>query len=96
MDYRDAQLAKAKAEEARRAAEEAAKRAKELGKTVDVVADPPVKYKVKKTKNVTIRNMTHTSSWRLESAEDVENVLDTLRRSLLAELDENDIVNVEF
>ena len=96
MDYRDAQLAKAKAEEARRAAAEAAKRAKELGKTVDVVADPPVKYKVKKTKNVTIRNMTHTSSWRLESAEDVENVLDTLRRSLLAELDENDIVNVEF
>ena len=40
--------------------------------------------------------MTHTSSWRLESPEDVEIVLDALRKSILAELDESDIVNVEF
>ena len=61
------------------------------------VADlPPAKYNVKKTKNVTIKDMTHTSSWRLESPEDVENVLDALRKSLLTELNESDIVNVEF
>jgi len=96
MDNRDAQIARARAEEARRAAEEAARKAKEQGKTVNVVAEPPVKYNVKKTKNVTIKNMTHTASWRLESPEDVEKALDTLRQSLLAELNENDIVNVEF
>jgi hypothetical protein len=79
-----------------RAAEEAARRAKEQGKTINIAAQPPVTYNVKKTKNVTIKNMTQTASWRLESAEDVEHVLDVLRRSLLAELDEYDIINVEF
>lgn len=97
MDARDAQIAHAKAEEARRTAEEAARKAKKKGeKLPDRVAETPAVYKVKTTKNVTIKNMTHTSSWRLESTEDVEKVLDALRRSLLAELDENDIVNVEF
>ena len=96
MDNRDAQIAKAKADEARRDAEEKARKAKEQGKTVEVFAQPPVQYNVKKTKNVTIRDMTQTSSWRLESAEDVEIVLDSLRKSLLAELNESDIVNVEF
>ena len=97
MDRRDAQIAKAKAEEARRAAEEAARKAKEEGKTViPVVVDPPAKYRVKKTKNVTIKSMAHTSSWRLESAEDVDRVLEDLRGSLLEELKGNDILNVEF
>ena len=95
MDNRDAQILRAKAEEAKRAAEEAARKAKDKGGTVSPVAiDSPIK--VKKTKNVTIKNMTHTSSWRLESPEDIDKVLDALRRSLIAELDENDIVNVEF
>lgn len=89
MDNRDDQIAKAKAEEA-------ARKAREQGKPVDHVAEPPAKYHTKKTKNVTIKNMTHTSSWRLESTEDVENVLNVLRKSLLAELNDNDIVNVEF
>ena len=53
-------------------------------------------YYVKKTKNVTIKNMTRASSWRLESAEDVEKVISSLRKSLLTELETNDIVNVEF
>lgn len=97
MTARDNEIARRKAEEARRAAEEAARKAKEEGRTVPVeVKEDPAVYKVKKTKNVTIKNMTHTSSWRLESAEDVEKVLDSLRNSLLAELNENDILNVEF
>ena len=95
MDNRDAQILRAKAEEAKRAAEEAARKAKDKGGTVSpVVIDPPIR--VKKTKNVTIKNMTHTASWRLESTEDVDEVLDALRRSLIAELDQNDIINVEF
>ena len=97
MTARDNEIARRKAEEARRAAEEAARKAKEEGRTVPVgVKDDPIVYKVKKTKNVTIKNMTHTSFWRLESAEDVEKALDSLRNSLLAELNEYDILNVEF
>ena len=63
---------------------------------MDIVAEPPVKYHTKTTKNVTIKNMTHTSSWRLESSEDVEKVLESLRKTLLDELEKSDIVNVEF
>lgn len=60
------------------------------------VADLVVKVPVKKTRNVTIKNVTHTSSWRIESAEDVEKCVNQLRRSLMDELQENDVVNVEF
>ncbi len=96
MDNRDAQIARVKAEAARHAAEEAARRAREQGKTINIAAEPQPEYNVKKTKNVTIKNMTQTASWRLESAEDVDRALEALRRSLLAELNEYDIVNVEF
>lgn len=96
MDNRDAQIARVKAEAARHAAEEAARRAREQGKTINIAAEPQLEYNVKKTKNVTIKNMTQTASWRLESAEDVDRALEALRRSLLAELNEYDIVNVEF
>ena len=64
--------------------------------TVVSEPEPKIEYKVKKTKNVTIKHVTHTSSWRLESKDDIEKYLEALRKSLLAELDENDIVNVEF
>jgi hypothetical protein len=97
MDAMDRRNEEQKAEAARKAAEEAARKAKEEGKALpDRVAEPEVTYHVKKTKNVTIKNMTHASSWRLESAEDVEKVISSLRKSLLAELENNDIVNVEF
>jgi len=50
----------------------------------------------KKTKHVTLRNVTNTSSWSLESVEDVERELNKLRNSLLEKLEENVILNVEF
>ena len=64
------------------------------GATVDVA----VKVPVKKTKNVTMKNVTHTSSWRIESEADVDKCIDQLKKSLLEELgkDDVDIVNVEF
>ena len=97
MDTMDRRITEQKAEAARKAAEEAARKAKEEGKALpDRVAEPEVTYHVKKAKNVTIKNMTHASSWRLESADDVEQVLSALRKSLLTELETNDIVNVEF
>lgn len=85
MDAVDADIVKKKAQE-----EE--KRKHLDGGAVDVV----VKVPTKKTKNVTIKNITHTSSWRIESAEDVEKCVGKLRKALLEELDVNDVVNVEF
>ena len=86
MDALDTQIEKKRAEEAKQAAEVA-----------DIsIGESPVQYPVRKTKNVTIKNMTHTSSWRLESEQDIDKYLDSLKASLLEELASNDIVNVEF
>ena len=45
---------------------------------------------------VTIKNMTNTSSWRLESEQDIDTYLAALRKALIEELEGTDIVNVEF
>ena len=60
-----------------------------------VEAPRPV-YKVRRTKNVSIKKMTGTASWRLESVEDIERHIAKLRQTLLEQLDEDTIVNVEF
>ena len=88
MDALDADIAKKKAEE------EQKKTAGEGGKPVDIV----VKVPVKKTRNVTIKNVTHTSSWRIESEADVDKCINQLKQSLMNELgkDDVDVVNVEF
>lgn len=61
-----------------------------------IAAEPPAKYNVPKTKNVSIKRMAHTSSWRLQTAEDVDKYLEQLRHALLKELETSDIVNIEF
>ncbi len=85
--------------DAKLAAEKAAKAARENQSengsdipSVDVVIDIPVK----KTKNISIKNVAKTSSWRIEKAEDIDKYLDQLKRSLMDELNSSDIVNVEF
>lgn len=85
MDAIDADIARKKAEE------EEKKQNPDRGS-----ADIIVKVPVKKTRNVTIKNVTHTSSWRIESVEDVEKCVNQLRKSLMDELNGNDVVNVEF
>ena len=52
--------------------------------------------KVKKTKNISIKSMTKTASWRLETTEDVDRYLNELRLKLVNELDTDTIVNIEF
>ena len=56
----------------------------------------PAPVKLRKTKNVSIKMMTGTASWRLESKEDIDRYMDSLRKSLEAQLDGDTIVNVEF
>lgn len=53
-------------------------------------------YQARRTRNVTIKSVARTASWRLESPEDIDRALAELRRVLTAELAEHDILNVEF
>lgn len=92
MDALDAQLAREKAEDEARRQEKAAQA---LGIPVPQ-EQKPAPYQPRKSKNVTIKSMARTSSWRLEKPEDIDKVLSELRKALTAELAENDIVNVEF
>lgn len=97
MDAADRRIAEEKARQAKKEAEEAARKAKEEGRAVpDLVVKEEKVYPVKKTKNVTIKNLTSTAYWRLESAQDVDKYLAGLRKALLEELGGADIVNVEF
>ena len=96
MDARDRQIAYAKQLAAQKAAEEAERRAREEGKEITSVVPDPEPVRIKKTKNVTIKNMTNTSSWRLENEYDVDKYLAALRKALLKEVEGTDIVNVEF
>ena len=84
MDEFDNELAaqKAEAEGAKQAA------------SADKVDGAPVK--IRKTKNVSIKMMTGTASWHLESKEDINKYIDSLRKALEAQLDEDTIVKVEF
>ena len=65
------------------------------GETETTEPTGPV-VKPKKIKNVTIKHITHTSSWRIENEEDIDKAIDSLRTSLKEALSENDVVNVEF
>jgi hypothetical protein len=45
---------------------------------------------------VGIKSVALTSSWRIETEEDIDKALATLRQNLKAQLEENTIINVEF
>ena len=93
MDALDNKQAQQRAaEEARRKAEEA----KHSGTSTDEVEVAPAPVKIRKTKNVSIKMMTGTSSWRLESKADIDKYIAGLRETLEAQLTEDTIVNVEF
>ena len=94
-DNRLAQQALAQAEvEQKRLAEEARKRGETVPQPKETVVQPVVK--VRTTKNLSIKTVARAASWRLESTEDVDKYLDALRQSLLKELADDSIVNVEL
>ena len=95
MTQMDAQIAQKKAEELRRKLEEQAAQIGNVTKE-EIEAEVQKKVKVKQTKNVTIKSMTKTSSWRVESVEDIDKYLQELRSKLVGELDEDTVVNIEF
>ncbi|WP_449290976.1 BREX system P-loop protein BrxC [Oscillibacter ruminantium] len=93
MDQLDVALAKKAAEEEERKRKEAEQRGETPVAPVAPVAPQP---KPKKKKNVGIKSVALTSSWRIETEEDIDKVLATLRQNLKAQLEEDTIINVEF
>jgi hypothetical protein len=67
-----------------------------------VATDPsqntPTLTKVKKLKNVSIKNLDTGYSWRIESLEDIDKYIGQLRENLMKELEqeENTIINIVF
>ncbi len=91
MDQLDADIAQKKVEEEDRKRKEA--EAKGENPPVPIA---PVQPKPKKKKRVGIKSVTLTSSWRIETEDDIDKALATLRQNLKAQLEEDTIVNVEF
>ena len=92
----DQEMAIKKAEEVRKRLEEQAKAVGDVDQA-QIEAEIQKKVeKIKKTKNISIKSMTKTASWRLETTEDVDKYLNELRLKLVSELDTDTIVNIEF
>ena len=84
MDQLDVALAKKAAEEEERKRKEAEQR----GETPPAPVTPAVPQpKPKKKKNVGIKSVALTSSWRIETEEDIDKALATLRQNLKAQLE---------
>ena len=62
----------------------------------ETIYPPPVEVKVKQTKNISIKSVAKTASWRLENEEDIEKCLTELKKSLMAQLAEDTIINIEL
>ncbi|EOS28360.1 hypothetical protein C807_03898 [Lachnospiraceae bacterium 28-4] len=100
MDKMDQDIALKKAEEVRKKLEA---EAKENGRyDTDLIEQQVSKvaeengYHSQHIKNVTFKKISKSSSWRIESVEDLDKHLNELRSNLLLELADNTIVNVEF
>lgn len=61
-----------------------------------IIDTPPQIPKPKKQKNVSIKTVNVENTWRLESEDDVKKHLAELEKELLAQLEEDTVVNVEF
>lgn len=100
MDRMDQEIALKKTEEVRKKLEA---EAKESGRyDTDLIEQQVSKvaeengYHSKHIKNVTFKKISKSSSWRIESVEDLDKHLNELRNNLLLELADDMIVNVEF
>jgi hypothetical protein len=63
------------------------------GQTIPKLAPEP---KLKKRKNISIKSVSLSASWQIESPQDVEKYVAELKQRILKELEENTIVNIEF
>jgi hypothetical protein len=75
--------------------EEAKQRGEKI-KEEAFIEDVKQEFKVRTTKNISIKTVAKTASWRLESSEDIERYLAILRENLLKEIKEDTIINIEL
>ena len=100
MDKMDQEIALKKAEEVRKKLEFEAKESgqyntKSIEQQVNKVAEENG-YQYRRVKNIPFKKVAKTSSWRIESVEDLDRYLAELRMNLISELDAKTIVNIEF
>ena len=50
----------------------------------------------KKHKSISIKNVSLTSSWQIESAQDLDKYISELREQIMKELNQDTIINIEF
>lgn len=74
----------------------AAKKAAEGKSTYTAGGESGAKPIIKKTKNISIKTVSLSSSWRIETPQDVDNYVSSLKESILRELDDDTIVNIEL
>lgn len=60
------------------------------------IPKPALEPKLKKRKNISIKSVSLSASWQIESPQDVEKYVAELKQRILKELEENTIVNIEF
>ena len=63
------------------------------GEDEPVVAAQP---KIKKHKNISIKTVNISNSWQIETAEDVDKYLASLREQIIKQLNEDTVINIEF
>lgn len=51
---------------------------------------------IKKRKSISIKNVSLTSSWQIESVQDLDKYMSDLRAQIMKELDQDTIINIEF
>lgn len=100
MDKMDQQIALKKAEAVRKKIEAEAKESgrydmETIEQQICKVAEENG-YQCKQVKNIPFKKISKTSSWRIETMEDVEQYLNELRNNLVLELAKDTIVNIEF
>lgn len=100
MDKMDQKIALKKAKEVRKKLESEAKESGQYDiKLIEQQANKVAEehgYQYRQVKNIPFKKMTKTSSWRIESVEDLDRYLAELRMNLISEMDAKTIVNIEF
>lgn len=100
MHKMDQEIALKKAEKVRKKLESEAKESgrydtKSIEQQVNKIAEENG-YQCRQVKNIPFKKMAKTSSWRIESVDDLDRYLEELRTNLISEMDAETIVNIEF
>ena len=66
------------------------------GGSGDVPPVPVAQVPVKKRKSVSIKSINNASTWQIETEEDVKKYVSDLEKKLIAALEEDTVINIEF